>query len=129
MDTFKKPPPYGSTQWFAKTIARELGVSDDVVGRMLRADEIHLNRGRTWCVSNDPNYSGKTADVVGLCLHPPKNTLVIAYDENTSMQAVERPNGFVTNGNGTIVRGRNSACRRRGTANLLDTLDIKAGTA
>jgi hypothetical protein len=43
-------------------------VSADQVWRILRKRQIHLQRRRSWCISTDPEFGPKAADVVGL--HP-----------------------------------------------------------
>jgi len=40
-----------------------------------------LQRLRTWCVSTDPEFAQKAAEVVGLYLNPPLNALVLSVDE------------------------------------------------
>ena len=57
------------------------------VWRVLRREGIYLQRLRTWCVSTDPEFAAKAAEVVGLYLNPPLNTLVLSVDEKPSIQA------------------------------------------
>jgi hypothetical protein len=40
-------------------------------------------------VSTDPDFSHKAADVVGLCLNPLENALVLYVDERPCIQALE----------------------------------------
>ena len=48
-------------------MAKALGdVSADQVWRVLRKHGIHLQRRRSWCVSTDPKFAQKAADIVGL---------------------------------------------------------------
>jgi hypothetical protein len=42
------------------------------------------------CVSTDPEFSRKTADVVGLYLDPPENAVVLAVDGKPHIHALER---------------------------------------
>jgi hypothetical protein len=39
----------------------------------MRKHDLHLERRQSWCVSTDPEFSRKAADVVGLYLNPPEN--------------------------------------------------------
>jgi hypothetical protein len=83
----------------------ELGISDDIVWRILRNEGIHLQRQRTWCVSTDPQIAQKAADIIGLYLEPPKKAIVLSLDEKTSIQGLERPSGYVLTKSQEIVRG------------------------
>ena len=62
------PPPPGLAGWDGGSLAQVLEVSDDVVWRVLRKEGIQLRRHRSWCVSTDPEFAAKAADVVGLYL-------------------------------------------------------------
>ena len=54
---------------------------------------------RSWCISTDPEFAAKAADVVGLYLAPPENAFVICVDEKPNIQALERRTGYaVTSG-------------------------------
>ena len=69
-----EPPPAGYGRWNGVLLAKALGdVSDDEVWRVLRKFGISLQRRRSWCVSTDPEFDAKAADVVGLYLDPPEN--------------------------------------------------------
>lgn len=60
-------PPEGYSQWNGRLLAVALGdVSDDQVWRILRKHKIQLQRRRSWCISTDPEFGPKVADVVGL---------------------------------------------------------------
>ena len=41
------PPPKGQATWDGKAVALKLGISDDIVWRILRKEGIHLQRKRT----------------------------------------------------------------------------------
>ena len=72
-------------------LAQALGdVSDQQVWRVLRRRGISLRRRRSWCVSTDPEFARKAADIVGLYLDPPENAVVLAVDEKPHIQALER---------------------------------------
>jgi DNA polymerase III psi subunit len=59
------PPPEGYSQWNGRLLAESLGdVSDDQVWRLLRKHKIQLQRRRSWCISTDPEFGAKAADVV-----------------------------------------------------------------
>src|SRR4029077_13507000 len=121
-------PPEGYGKWSGGLLAEALGdVSDDQVWRVLRKHDICLQRRRSWCISTDPEFGPKAADVVGLYLNPPENALVLSVDEKPSIQALERATGYVETDNGKIVRGFKSTYRRHGTLNLFAALEVATG--
>lgn len=117
-------PPAGMASWDGASLAVALGVSDDAVWRVLRKQGIQLQRHRSWCVSTDPEFAAKAADVIGLYLNPPHNALVLSVDEKPSIQALERVRGYVHTSSGKIVQGMKSTYKRHGTVNLLAALEI-----
>jgi hypothetical protein len=62
---------------------------------LLRAHEISLARRRRWCISTDPAFAQKAADLVALYLKPPENAVVLAVDEKPHIQALERAQGWL----------------------------------
>ena len=118
------PPPAGMSTWDGGLLAVSLSVSADVVWRILRKEGIQLQRHRSWCVSTDPEFSAKSADVIGLYLNPPHNALVLSIDEKPSIQAIERTCGYVHTSSGKIVRAMKSTYKRHGTLNLFAALQV-----
>lgn len=121
-------PPAGMASWEGGSLALALGVSDDAVWRVLRKEGIQLQRHRSWCVSTDPEFAAKAADVIGLYLNPPQNALVLSVDEKPSIQAIERTRGYVQTSSGKIVQGMKSTYKRHGTINLFAALEVATGT-
>lgn len=121
------PPPKGQAVWDGPAVARHLGASDDAVWRVLRREGICLSRQRSWCVSTDPEFAAKAADIIALYLNPPLNALVISVDEKPSIQALTRPTGYVETSNGKIVRGFKSTYKRNGTLTLFAALEVATG--
>lgn len=121
------PPPAGMATWDGGSLATALGVSDDAVWRVLRQEGIQLQRHRSWCVSTDPEFAAKAADVIGLYLNPPQNALVLSVDEKPSIQALERARGYVQTSSGKIVQGMQSTYKRHGTVNLFAALEVATG--
>jgi hypothetical protein len=72
---FDEPAPKVYSQWNGRLLAALAGVSKDQVWRILRRHDICLERRRSWCISTDPEFGPKAADVVGLYLNPPENAL------------------------------------------------------
>jgi len=121
------PPPAGMASWDGGALAAALGASDDAVWRVLRKEGIQLQRHRSWCVSTDPEFAAKAADVIGLYLNPPQNALVLSVDEKPSIQALQRARGYVHTSSGKIVQGLKSTYKRHGTVNLFAALEVATG--
>ncbi len=120
-------PPTGQALWDGESIAERINVSPHAVWRVLRKEGVCLQRQRSWCVSTDPEFAAKAADIVGLYLNPPEMALVIAVDEKPSIQALERATGYVVTDSGKIVRGFKSTYKRHGTLNLFAALHVATG--
>ena len=123
----EQPPPAGMASWDGGSLAKALHVSDHAVWRALRKEGIQLQRHRSWCVSTDPEFAAKAADVIGLYLNPPHNALVLSVDEKPSIQALERARGYVHTSSGKIVQGMKSTYKRHGTINLFAALEVATG--
>ncbi len=121
------PLPDGLASWDGPTVASQLNVSKHAVWRLLRQEGICLSRQRSWCVSTDPEFVPKAADIIGLYLNPPANAIVLSVDEKPSMQALERTTGYVKTSSGKIARGLKSTYKRHGTLNLFAALNVASG--
>jgi transposase len=123
-----EPVPEGETVWTARLLAKVLGdVSEDHVWRVFRRHGIHLQRRRSWCVSTDPEFAVKAADIVGLYLAPPENALVICVDEKPSIRATERAQGYLHFSDGQTFRGFSDRYKRHGTTTLFGALEVASG--
>jgi transposase len=125
--TLETPPPKGQARWDGSALAKAVGAKKSIVYALLQKDGIHLQRRRTWCVSTDPQFAAKAADIVGLYLAPPRKALVLSVDEKPSIQALSRATGYVRTSSGKIARGLKSTYRRNGTLNLFAALDVATG--
>ena len=122
------PPPAGYARWTAPLLATALGaVSDQHIWRFLRAQKIDLAARKSWCVSNDPEFVAKAAEIVGLYLAPPENAIVLAVDEKPHIQALERAQGYLKLPNGRALTGQSHEYRRHGTTTLFAALDVASG--
>ena len=123
-----KAPPKGYAQWNGRLLAEALPeVSKDQVWRILRRHDISLERRRSWCISTDPEFGQKAADVVGLYLNPPEKALVLAVDEKPSIQALERAQGYLRLPDGKAVNGFSHCYTRHGTTTLFAALEVTTG--
>jgi len=86
-----------------------------------------LQRRRSWCISTDPEFAAKAADVVGLYLNPPENALVLSVDEKPHIQALERAQGYLKLPNGRAVTGFSHEYKRHGTSTLFAALNVVTG--
>ena len=128
LDVLDKDPPTGFARWNGPLVAKELGdVSVHHVWRVLREKGISLERRHSWCVSTDPEFAAKAADIVGLYLSPPEGALVISVDEKPCIQALERSQGYLRLPNGRAFSGFAHEYKRHGTTTLFAALDIAKG--
>jgi transposase len=123
-----QPPPRGFACWNGPRLAAHLGDVDvHEVWRVLRVRGISLERRRSWCLSTDPQFERKAADVVGLYLAPPVNAVVLAVDEKPHIQALQRAQGWLRLPNGQSLTGFSHEYERHGTTTLFAALDVATG--
>lgn len=121
-------PPEGFSLWNGTLLARALSdIPADQVWRILRRNGVQLQRRRSWCISTDPEFAPKAAEIVGLYLAPPENAIVLCVDEKPSIQALERAQGYLRLPNGKAVRGQSFEYKRHGTTTLFAALEIGTG--
>ncbi len=123
----EQPAPAGMSHWDGPSVAESLSSSVYAVWRVLRREGVHLQRHRSWCVSTDKEFGPKAAEVVGRYLSPPLHALVLSVDEKPSMQAIERPSGYVETDSGSVVRALKGTYKRHGTLNLFAALEVGTG--
>lgn len=123
-----EPPPAGFSTWSGPLIAKRLtDVSEHQVWRVMRQHGISLQRRRSWCISTDPEFSAKAADIVGLYLDPPQNAVVLSIDEKPGIQALERAQGWLKLPDGRALTGFNHEYKRHGTTTLFAALEVATG--
>jgi len=122
-----EPPPEGYASWNGRLLAEALAISKDQVWRVLRKHGISLQRRRSWCVSTDPEFAAKAADIVGLYLDPPENAVVLCVDEKPHIQALERAQGWLKLPDGRALTGFSHHYKRHGTTTLFAALEVATG--
>jgi len=128
LELLDEAAPRGYAQWNGRLLAEVLpAISKDQVWRILRRHNICLERRRSWCISTDPEFGQKAADIVGLYLNPPEKALVLAVDEKPSIQALERAQGYLRLPDGKAVNGFSHCYRRHGTTTLFAALEVTTG--
>jgi hypothetical protein len=110
--------------WNAKALG---DVDVQYVWRFLRSHKIDLAARKSWCESNDPNFTAKAADVVGLYVAPPAKATVLCVDEKPSIQALERAQGYLKLPNGRALTGQSHDYKRHGTTTLFAALEVATG--
>lgn len=76
-------PPAGLARHSTRTMARVAGVSQHTVRLLWNRAGIRPRRTRLFKVSNDPDFTAKFWDIIGLYLNPPRKAVVFCCDENT----------------------------------------------
>jgi transposase len=123
-----QPPPPGYARWNGRLLAQALGdVSSRQVWRILSRQQISLARRRRWCISTDPEFAGKAADIVGIYLHPPENAIVLSVDEKPHIQVLERAQGYLRLPNGKTLTGFSHDYKRHGTSTLFAAFEVLSG--
>ena len=121
-----KVKPKGETHWSTRSLAKELGVSHSTVHRVWSELGLKPHRVDTFKVSNDPAFDEKVIDIVGLYLNPPEQAVVLAMDEKSSVQALDRTQASLP-----MVPGRSGTMthdyKRNGTTTLFAALDVLTG--
>jgi transposase len=108
-------------------LAEALNASKQAVWRALKKEGIHLHRARSGCISTDPEFTEKSANIIGLYLNPPINALVLSVDEKPSIQALERKTGYSEIRDKPVARAYQSTYQRHGTLNLFAALNVATG--
>jgi putative transposase len=119
-------PSDGSTQWSARPLAAETGISKSTVHRWLKTFCIQPHRQKTFKISTDPFFIEKVRDIVGLYLNPPEKAVVLCVVEKTQVQALDRTQPLLPMGLG-YVEGVTHDYIRHGTTTLFAALDVATG--
>ncbi len=119
--------PKQSTHWSVRSMARSHKVSPATVQRIWRRHHLQPHRVETFKSSTDPAFVPKVRDIVGLYLHPPDKALVLAVDEKSQIQALDRTQPILPLRPGLPERQTHDYTRH-GTTTLFAALDVKAGT-
>jgi transposase len=123
-----RPTPKGYARWTGPLLAETLGDVDvQYIWRFLRAQKIDLARRKSWCESNDPDFTAKAADIVGLYLDPPAKAIVLCIDEKPSIQALERAQGYLKLPSGRALTGQSHDYKRHGTSTLFAAFEVATG--
>src|ERR1039458_5861987 len=119
--------PAGETRWSCRSMAARAGVSSSTVQRIWSARGLKPHQVKTFKLSTDARFEEKLVDVVGLYLNPPENAIVLAMDEKSQIQALDRTQASLP-----IKPGRAGTMthdyKRNGTTTLFAALDVLTGS-
>jgi len=107
-------------------MAAETGISKTSVHRYFTVFGLQPHRQDSFKLSTDPFFIEKLRDVVGLCLDPPTNAIVLCVDEKSQCQALERTQPMLPMGLG-YVKGVTHDYIRHGTTRLFAALNVLDG--
>jgi len=119
--------PRDATHWSLRRMAEAAEVSPFVIWKIWKEHGLKPHLVRTFKVSNDPRFSEKVEDIVGLYLNPPEHAVVFSLDEKSQIQALDRtqPGLPMKKGRcGTMTHDY----KRNGTTTLFAALNTLDGT-
>jgi transposase len=123
--TLHETPP-GATHWSVRSMARAAGISHTSVQRIWKAHDLKPHLVKTFKLSNDKRFVEKVTDIVGLYLDPPDKALVLAVDEKSQIQALDRTQPGLP-----LKKGRAGTMthdyKRHGTTTLFAALNVASG--
>lgn len=126
------PDGEGLSGWTLDLVVEEVAirgiadVSRSSVHRILHENDVKPHRHKGWLHSPDPNFVEKVNEIVPLYLQCPARSVVVSFDEKTSMQAIERKYPDRPPGPGRLARHEFEYIRH-GTQSLLATLNVHTG--
>jgi transposase len=118
--------PKDATHWSTRSMAAQVGLSREAVGRIWRAFGLQPHRQESWKLSKDPLFVDKVRDIVGLYLNPPERAVVLCVDEKSQIQALDRTAPILPMLPGTPERATHDY-KRSGTSSLYAALDLTSG--
>lgn len=118
--------PEGCTHWSTRLLAKKTGLSKSTVQRIWQAFGLRPHLVQSFKLSTDPFFVQKVHDIVGLYMNPPDNALVLAVDEKSQCQALDRTQPVLPLAPGVAER-RTHDYVRHGTTSLFAALDVKTG--
>lgn len=127
--TRPEPTPCGQRRerWTYEELARETGISASHAHSILRAADVRPHLTEQWVMSElGPDFDRQAAEVCGLYLDPPTNTIVVSIDEKTGIQAKGLARPDTPPEPGKPAR-RDNEYRRNGTQNLFAALEVHSG--
>jgi transposase len=125
--TLEEKPANGDTHWSTRSMAVQTGLNQTAVSRIWRAFGLKPHAVQSWKLSTDPMFVEKVRDVVGLYMAPPENALVLAVDEKSQIQALDRSAPILPMLPTTPARMSHDYIRN-GTTSLFAAFDVNSGS-
>ncbi|ALN15763.1 IS630 family transposase [Acidipropionibacterium acidipropionici] len=125
--TLHSKPTNGDRAWSTRSAAQASGMSQSMVSRVWRAFGLKPQAIDSWKLSTDPEFVDKVRDVVGLYMDPPADALVLAVDEKTQIQALDRTAPILPVLPTSPAKASHDYVRH-GTTSLFAALDIASGS-
>jgi transposase len=126
--TATQTPALGeTTHWTSMAMAKHIGISVSSVQRIWRKHGLQPHKISVFKLSNDPLFTEKLIDIVGLYVNPPEHAVVLSIDEKSQIQALDRtqPGLPMKKGRcGTMTHDY----KRNGTTTLFAALNVLDGT-
>jgi transposase len=118
--------PRDATHWSTRSMAAEVGLTQNAVLRIWHAFGLQPHRQETFKLSKDPLFVERVHDVVGLYLNPPERAVVLCVDEKSQIQALDRSAPILPMLPGTPARATHDY-KRHGTSSLYAALELTSG--
>jgi transposase len=118
--------PKHATHWGTRGLAEATGMSQSAVSRIWRAFGLKPHKAETFKLSTDPFFVEKVRDVVGLYMSPPERAVVLAVDEKSQVQALDRTQPLLPLAPGQAERHTHDYVRN-GTTSLFAALNVATG--
>ena len=119
--------PGRDTHWSTRSMAAATGMSQSAISRIWRVFGLKPHTVQTWKLSTEALFVDKVRDIVGLYLSPPDNALVLAVDEKSQIQAIDRTAPIRPVMPTTPARMTHDYVRH-GTTSLFAAFDITSGS-
>lgn len=124
--TLEELPHSQDSHWSTRSMAKAVGLNQTAVSRIWRAFGLKPHQVDSWKLSTDPLFVDKVRDIVGLYLDPPEAALVLAVDEKSQIQALDRTAPMLPMMPGVPGRVTHDYVRH-GTTSLFAALDVATG--
>jgi transposase len=118
--------PKDGTHWSTRELSERFGISHTAVNTILKEYGLKPHMVKKFQFSTDKEFDSKLADVVGLYLDPPENSMVLCVDEKSQIQALERTQPILPLRPG-IPESQTHDYYRHGTTTLFAALNVASG--
>jgi transposase len=118
--------PKNETHWSTRELGKRFRISHTAVNTILNEHKIKPHLVKKFKFSTDKDFDRKLADVIGLYLAPPENSIVFCVDEKSQIQALERTQPILPLGPGIPERQTHDYLRH-GTTTLFAALNVASG--